>query len=71
MKDGGDPEDLTWEHPDVKEGAHLVLMESELKTSVWLSLLKQNSHDYCDLLEEVEFNYLFWENFFNAHSLCI
>lgn len=34
MKDGVDPEDLTWEHPDVKEGAHLVLMESELKTSV-------------------------------------
>lgn len=38
-------------------------MESELRTFVGLSLLKQNSGDYYDLLEEVEYNYFFWEIF--------
>lgn len=51
MNDGGDPEDLTWECPGVKEGAHVILIKSELKTFVVLSLLKQNSCDYCHLLE--------------------
>lgn len=59
MKEGGEPEDLTREHPGLREGTHLVLMGSELKTFVGLSLLKQNSCGYCDLLEEVEYNYFF------------
>lgn len=59
MKEGGEPEDLAWEHPDLREGTHPVLMGSELKTFVGLSLLKQNSCSYCDLLEEVEYNYFF------------
>lgn len=59
MKDGEEPEDLTWEHPGIKEGAHLVLMEGEFKTFVELSFLKQNSRIYCDLLEKVEYNYFF------------
>lgn len=66
MKDGEEPVDFTWEPPGVKERAHLVLVDNELKSFVGLSLLKQNSHDYCDILEEVEYNYSFWEIFLCA-----
>lgn len=60
MKEGPDPGGLIWDHPGLKEGATLVLVEGELETSAVLGFLQENSCVYPGLLEEVEYNYFFW-----------
>lgn len=70
MKEGLEPEGLIWDHVGIKEGAHLVLVEGELETFVALGFPKQTLCVYCDLLEEVEYNYFFWATIF-MWTVCI